>query len=268
MHKKSIVRLSDEERVTCQEVVKKLKGSSQKGRRAQILLQADADGPVWSDERIGEALGCRVQTLENVRKRVVTESVELALNGKKRQPPPTLPKLRGEGEATLIARRLGHPPTGLGRWTLHLLAAQLVKLEVVESICPETVRQTLKKTACPSVGSTTGSLRQRTPPSSWRAWKKGWKLPRGLTSQGVPSFAWMHNPCSCSQRPRHRLRPPAIIPREAITNTSAQAPLAFACWPNLLPAFGKPPPGRNAPKPIGPRQLPHCLTRGMPTVSK
>jgi hypothetical protein len=147
MNKKYIVRLSDEERATCHEVVKKLKGSSQKVRRAHILLKADADGLVWTDERIGEAFGCRVQTIENLRKRVVTESFALALHGKKRQTPPTLPKLDGEGEAKLIAMRLGQPPKGLGHWTLQLLADQLVKLEVVESICPETVRQTLKKTA-------------------------------------------------------------------------------------------------------------------------
>src|SRR3974377_1250044 len=62
MYKKYIVRLSDEERRICQEVVKKLKGSSQKVRRAQILLKADADGPNWTDTRIAEAYHCRVQT--------------------------------------------------------------------------------------------------------------------------------------------------------------------------------------------------------------
>jgi hypothetical protein len=66
MNKKFIVRLSDEERAICQEVVKKLKGSSEKVRRAQILLKADADGPGWTDSRIAEAFNCRVQTIENV----------------------------------------------------------------------------------------------------------------------------------------------------------------------------------------------------------
>jgi len=65
MYKKYIVRLSDEERQVCQGVVKKLKGSSQKVRRAQILLKADADGPNWTDVRIAEAYHCRVQTIEN-----------------------------------------------------------------------------------------------------------------------------------------------------------------------------------------------------------
>lgn len=147
MYKKYIVRLSDEERRICQEVVKKFKGSSQKVRRAQILLKADADGPNWTDARIAEAYHCRIQTIENLRKRLVTESFELALNGVKRESPPTPPLLDGKGEAKLIALRLGKPPAGYGRWTLHLLADELVALEVVESISHETVRQTLKKTA-------------------------------------------------------------------------------------------------------------------------
>lgn len=147
MNKKYIVRLTDEERAICHAVIKKLKGSSQKVRRAQILLKSDADGPAWTDEKIAEAFNCRVQTIENLRKRVVTESFESALEGKKRANPPTPPKLDGAAEAKLIAMRLGKPPQGFGRWTLQLLADQLVKLEVVESICSETVRKTLKKTA-------------------------------------------------------------------------------------------------------------------------
>jgi hypothetical protein len=147
MNKKFIVRLSDEERGICQEVVKKLKGSSQKVRRAQILLKADADGPGWTDSRIAEAVNCRVQTIENLRKRLVTEGFELALEGKKPRQPPTPPKLDGQGEAKLIAMRLGKPPTGYGHWTLHLLADELVALEVVDSISHETVRKVLKKMA-------------------------------------------------------------------------------------------------------------------------
>jgi Homeodomain-like domain len=146
MNKKYIVRLSDQERATCQEVIKKLKGSSQRFRRAQILLKADADGPEWPDLKIAEAFNCRVQTIENLRKRLVTEGFELALDGKKRQEPPTPPKLDGKGEAKLIAMRLGKPPAGYGRWTLQLLADEMVALEVVDSISHETVRKTLKKT--------------------------------------------------------------------------------------------------------------------------
>jgi hypothetical protein len=146
MYKKYVVRLSDAERKVCLEVVKKLKGSSQKVRRAQILLKADVDGPNWTDARIAEAFGCRVQTIENLRKRLVTEGFETALNGSQRESSPTPPLLDGKAEAKLIALRLGKPPAGYGRWTLQLLADQLVALEVVDSISYETVRKTLKKT--------------------------------------------------------------------------------------------------------------------------
>jgi hypothetical protein len=147
MNKKYIVRLSDEERGVCQEIVKRLKGSSEKVKRAQILLKADTDGPAWPDLKIAEAFDCRVQTIENLRKRLVTESFDAALQRKQRATPPTASKLDGEGEIKLIAMRLGKPPAGYGRWSLQLLANELVALEVVDSICPETVRKTLKKMA-------------------------------------------------------------------------------------------------------------------------
>ena len=147
MNKKYTVRLSDEERGVCQEIVKRLKETSEKVKRAQILLKADADGPEWSDVKIAEAYDCRVQTVETVRKRLVTEGFEVALERKKRSTAPTPHKLDGVAEAQLIAMRLGKPPAGYGRWSLQLLADALVALEVVSSICPETVRKTLKKTA-------------------------------------------------------------------------------------------------------------------------
>lgn len=147
MNKKYIVRLTEEERGVCAAVVKKLKGTSQKVRRAQMLLKADAEGPVWIDTKICEAYGCRVETVEQLRKRFVTEGFEVALHGQPRLTSPTPKLLNGEQEAKLIAMRLGKPPAGFGRWTLHLLADQMVTLEIVESISHETVRQTLKKTA-------------------------------------------------------------------------------------------------------------------------
>ena len=147
MHKKYIVRLSDEERHQLHEVVKKLKGSSQKVRRAQILLKADADGPAWTDKRISEAFNCRTKTVENIRQRLVEEGFEQALEGKKRAEPAVPKCLDGRQEAKIIATRLGKPPTGYGHWTLRLLARKVVELEIVESVSYETIRQTLKKTA-------------------------------------------------------------------------------------------------------------------------
>jgi hypothetical protein len=147
MDKKFIVRLTDEERVVCETTIKKETGKSEKLRRATILLKADADRLAWTDTKISEAVGCRRQTVENVRKAFVLEGFEAALVRKKRALPPSPKLLDGAAEAKLIAMRLGKPPTGFGHWTLRLLADQMVELEIVDSISPETVRQTLKKMA-------------------------------------------------------------------------------------------------------------------------
>lgn len=143
--KKYIVRLSEEERAHLEEVVKRLKGSSQKVKRAQILLKADIEGSNWPDEKIAEAFDCRRQTVEEVRERLVTKGFDVALNGKKRLHPPRAKLLSGEQEAQLIAMRLGAPPAGYGNWTLTLLKNEMIALEIVETISHETVRQTLKK---------------------------------------------------------------------------------------------------------------------------
>lgn len=143
--KKYIVRLSEEERAHLEEVVKRLKGSSQKVKRAQILLKADIEGSNWPDEKIAEAFDCRRQTVEEVRERLVTKGFDVALNGKKRLNPPRAKLLSGEQEAQLIAMRLGAPPAGYGNWTLTLLKNEMIALEIVETISHETVRQTLKK---------------------------------------------------------------------------------------------------------------------------
>jgi hypothetical protein len=147
MKKKYIVRLSKDEREELQNVIKKLAGTSQKVRRAQILLKADADGPCWTDSKIAEAYDCRSKTVENVRQSLVTEGFHITLNGKKRASPPTSKKLDGEQEARIIAARLGPAPKGFANWSLRLLAGQVVELGIVDSISHETVRQTLKKTA-------------------------------------------------------------------------------------------------------------------------
>jgi hypothetical protein len=146
VNKKYIVRLTDAERAVCEATIQKETGKSQKLRRATILLKADADGPGWTDAEISEAVGCRTRTVENVRQAFVLDGFEAALARKKAATSPTPKRLDGAGEAKLIALRLGPPPVGFGQWTLRLLADQLVELEVVESISPETVRQTLKKT--------------------------------------------------------------------------------------------------------------------------
>ena len=72
MQKKYIVLLTDEERDRLRSIVKKLKGSSQKVRRAQMLLKADANGSNWTDRQIAEAFSCRTKTVANIRQKFVT----------------------------------------------------------------------------------------------------------------------------------------------------------------------------------------------------
>ncbi|MCM3905327.1 MAG: helix-turn-helix domain-containing protein [Pyrinomonadaceae bacterium] len=145
MPKKYIVRLTEEERDTLNQILKKRGVAAQRVRRALMLLKADVDGPSWTDAKIAEAYGCRTQTVENLRESLVTEGFETTLQGK--------PKSRvrrkvldGEQEAKIIALRLGHPPQGWANWTLRLLAEQAVTLEIVESVSYETLRRMLKKT--------------------------------------------------------------------------------------------------------------------------
>ena len=147
MQKKYIVRLTEEERERCRLTFQKLRGSSEKVRRGQILLKADADGLAWTDQQIAEAFSCRTKTVEDLRQRFVLAGFEAALERKKRQAPPLAKRLDGEQEAKIIAMRLGPPPKGYANWTLRLLARKAVELEIVDSVSHETVRQTLKKTA-------------------------------------------------------------------------------------------------------------------------
>ena len=146
MNKKYIVRLTAKERRILCEVIKKLNGSSQKVRRAQMLLKADAAGPAWTDKRIAEAFDSRTRTVEKLRERFVTEGFEQTLHGQPREKPATEKILGGKQEAQVIAMRLGPPPKGYANWTLRLLARKVVELEIAESISYETVRRTLKKT--------------------------------------------------------------------------------------------------------------------------
>ncbi len=122
MRKLYIVRLTKQERVELRSVVKKLTGTGQKVRRAQILLKADAGGPNWIDERIAEAYACRTRTVERLRQRFVEQGFDAALNRVERQQPPVEKLLTGDQEARIIATRLGLPPKGYNNWTLRLLA--------------------------------------------------------------------------------------------------------------------------------------------------
>lgn len=141
MRKRYVVDLSDDERTTVRELVRKGTASARKVTRAHILLQAD-DGA--SDKTIAAALHVGHATVERVRKRFVEGNLERALSDAKR--PGSKRKLAGKQEALLIATACSTPPDGRARWTMQLLADTLVTLTDLESLSDETVRRTLKKT--------------------------------------------------------------------------------------------------------------------------
>ena len=140
------VKLTGDEREELQQLVRR-GAAGWKLRRAQALLKCDEGkgGPGWPDARIAEAYGVTVRSLESWRKQAV-EHGPLSLLERKAQDRSWQRKLDGAGEAALVKLACSKPPAGYSRWSLRLLAEQLVALEVVDSIGHECVRQTLEKT--------------------------------------------------------------------------------------------------------------------------
>ncbi|MHC5057583.1 MAG: helix-turn-helix domain-containing protein [Planctomycetota bacterium] len=145
-NKKYVVRLTEEERRELRAMVKKGRVVAYKIKHANILLKADADGPGWTDVRIAEAFGCHPRTVENVRRRIVMQGLDAAVARKKQEHPSRERKLDGQGEARLVTIACSEAPDGRDRWTLQLMADELVRLRVVDTISDQTVRRTLKKT--------------------------------------------------------------------------------------------------------------------------
>lgn len=147
MNKKYIVTLTDSEREECRSTSNRLSFSSQKARRALILLQVDIDGPGWTDQQTAEAYHCTSRTVANTRKRLVEHGFEKCLNGIPSARCPRKLLLDGRQEAKIIALRLGSPPKGFSNWSLRLLAERVVALQITPHISHETCRSVLKKTA-------------------------------------------------------------------------------------------------------------------------
>lgn len=147
MPKKYRVTLTAEEREQLVAMLNKGKSAARALSHARILLKADQGelGPGWTDEAICNALEVGLCTVMRVRERFVEEGFEAALRPK---PSSQLRrrKLDGHQEAQLVTLACGEAPDGRSRWTLRLLADQMVELGHVDTLSYETVRQTLKKT--------------------------------------------------------------------------------------------------------------------------
>ena len=148
MGQKYFVELTSAERLQLKELISSGEASAREIRRAYILLKSDSspDGPGWKYEEICEAFEVSSLTVYQVRKNYVEEGLQRAILRKKPERVYAR-RLDGEGEAHLIAMACGEPPDGYERWSLRLLKDWLVRLDIVENISHETIRQTLKKTS-------------------------------------------------------------------------------------------------------------------------
>jgi transposase len=132
------VELSQTERAELTALLSGGKHAARKLKRAQILLAADAGA---GDEEIARSVGVGGSTVYRTKRRFVLGNLEAALSEEPR--PGASRKLSGKEEALLVATACSKPPAGRARWTLVLLAGELVKLTEHDGVSRETVRRRL-----------------------------------------------------------------------------------------------------------------------------
>jgi hypothetical protein len=141
------VTLTAVERQELVALTKKDATGAKKFVHARILLLADANQPEggWTTAVIANALGISGRAVEHTKQRFIEESLEAALGRRVRAVPPRAAVFDGEKEARLIALACSPAPAGRTRWTVRLLAEQLVVLDIFPAVSPATVHRTLKK---------------------------------------------------------------------------------------------------------------------------
>jgi hypothetical protein len=168
------VTLTAEERHRLEQVARNGRAPAKKIRHAQVLLLSDHDRPGGhhTEPQIAAALGMHRNTVARIRKRFVVAGERPALDRKPRATPPVPPKIDGRVEAHLIALCCGPPPAGRVRWTMALLARELVGRKIVTCLSGEAVRRALKKMNCGPGASNPGASPNATRPASSPRWKR------------------------------------------------------------------------------------------------
>jgi len=166
---KYIVSLAPEERLELEQLIKAGKAAARRLAHARVLLLADRDER--PDDEIVTALGVSLRTVERVRKRLVTEGLDAAIDHRPQPPRPEKIKIRGDLEQQLIELACADPPRGRCRWTLRLLADEMVVLGLVDAVSTETVRHALKKMTSILGSSKDGASRPTLTRSLSGAWR-------------------------------------------------------------------------------------------------
>lgn len=140
------VKLNDDEKEELEAHIKK-GGKGYRIKHAQILLKLDetSKSEGWTYESIQKAYNASPATIAGVAKRFVENGLESALGRKKRENYPR--KVTGEVEAQISVIACSAPPEGYSRWTMQMIADELIRLKVVDYITDSTVCETMKKTS-------------------------------------------------------------------------------------------------------------------------
>ena len=187
--KKYHVELTDQERATLEQMLRRGKHSARRLTRAHILLKVDLG---LRDEDIAQELDTSVPTVERTRRRF--SEVRLAsLNERPR--PGRKPLLEQKGEARLIAEACSTAPEGRQRWTLQLLADRVVELKLVDSCSADTVQRILKKTRS-SPGFISNGASGKSTARLWRRWKTFWTYTPSLMMRSARKLTSMRQAAS------------------------------------------------------------------------
>ena len=166
--KKYHVALTEEERASLEQLLRRGQHSTRKLTRARILLKADAG---LDDEAIADEVQTSRPTVERLRRRFNAMRLEALAE---RPRPGRTPKLDEKGEARLIAEACSTAPEGRECWTLQLLAERVVALQLSEACSRDTVRRALKKTNS-SPGANSSGVFRKSAERSWPRWKMCWR---------------------------------------------------------------------------------------------
>lgn len=218
------VALTEEERAGLEQLVSGGKSAARKLTHARILLLADEwQGQAYTDTEIVSALGVSLRTIERVRKRLVTEGFEAALDHRPQPLRPDKIKIKGNVEQKLLELACSEPPRGRCHWTLQLLVDELVVLGLVDTLSTVTVWQALKKMTSNRGSSRLGVSRRQPMPSMSGGWRTCCRPISGPMIRTTPLCALMKRANNYSARCVRHSRPAQAAAPGSIMSMSARA---------------------------------------------
>lgn len=181
------VTLTPDQRADLERMLRQSSIGVAKKRWATILLRADEAHPDGhrTDVEIADEVGVCVRQLERIRKKFASGGMNATLVRATRSDAGVPKVLDGQAEAHLVTLCCSEPPAGRDHWTLQLLCDELARLQVVTSVCPETVRTCLKKTNSSPGRPSDSASPPRIGHGSSPRWKKSSTSTRPTTTRSI-----------------------------------------------------------------------------------